>query len=242
MGLVYVRSERYEQAEPLLLKAYQLRQQRLGDLHPDTQAILRRLVRLYDAWGKAQEAEKWRAKLPTFRTVPTENLELLEGMQACAENMKKIHAAIRKYRVDKGKPPDWLSDLVPDYLTADTLFCPNDETHKAQFSLDPKLPCSYSWQFSPGPIPEGWDPTGKISFRQWRTQQSRLFGDIVPIVRCHYHGDDKVLSLSTGGQIFWAPVAWEFMFRPGYRFGDERNPSLLEQAKAAGVPQDVNQP
>jgi len=32
------------------------------------------------------------------------------------------------------------------------------------------------------------------------------------------------------------------MFRPGYRFGDELNPRLLEQAKAAGVPQDINLP
>ncbi len=45
--------------------------------------------------------------------VPEENLRIPQGMQACAVNLRRIHSAIKKYQKDKGKFPDWLSDLVP---------------------------------------------------------------------------------------------------------------------------------
>jgi hypothetical protein len=147
------------------------------------------------------------------------NLKIPEEMQTCAENFKKIYAAIKRYEMDKGKLPDWLSDLVPGYLSSEVLFCPNDPNHKARYSPDPNLPCSYSWQFSAKPIPEGWDPTGKTLYRDWKIHQVKIFGDIVPMVRCEHHG--QCLNLAFGGKIWWSPMTWEYMIKPDYRFSPD---------------------
>lgn len=148
--------------------------------------------------------------------IPEENLKIPEEMQTCTENLQKIYTAIKKYEKDKGKLPDWLSDLVPDYLSSETLFCPKDFGHKSPYSPDPKLPCSYGWQFSAKPIPPGWDPTGRTLYRDWKIQQVKLFGDIVPMVRCYHHRSKRVLNLSAGGEIWWGPLDWEYMFMPDY--------------------------
>ncbi len=163
--------------------------------------------------------------------IPEENLKISEEMQACAENLKKIQAAIKKYKNDKGKLPNWLSDLVPDYITNDALLCSDDPIHKAKYSPDPKLPCSYAWEFSSAKIPSGWDPTRRTQYRDWKTQQVEFFGDIVPMVRCHHHGSNRVLNLSAGGQIYWGRVSWEYMFKPDYRFGDELSGQPLQPVR-----------
>lgn len=37
---------------------------KLGDRHSHTQKSLNNLIELYEAWGKPEKAEEWRAKLP----------------------------------------------------------------------------------------------------------------------------------------------------------------------------------
>ena len=152
---------------------------------------------------------------PEF-AIPEENLTIPEEMQTCAAGLKKIYAAIKKFEVDKGQLPDWLSDLVPDYLGSEMLLCPEDTRHMSPYSPDPKLPCSYGWQFSAKPIPLGWDPTRGTVYRHWKVEQVKLFGDIVPMVRCYHHGSGRVLNLSAGGEIWWGPLDWEYMFRADY--------------------------
>ncbi len=176
--------------------------------------------------------------------IPKKNLQIPEEMQTCAANFRKIQAAIKKYEKDKGELPNWLSDLVPDHITNDALLCSNDPRHKAKYSPDPKLPCSYAWEFSSARIPSGWDPTRRTLYRDWKTQQVRLFGDVVPMVRCHHHGSNRVLNLSTAGQIYWGKLDWEKMFKPDYRFGDEspeRQRRVIQpagQLRIAGVVRD----
>jgi len=160
------------------------------------------------------------AKETAKYVIPEENLEIPEEMQACAANLREISAAIKEYERDKGTLPNWLSDLIPDYLSNEVLFCPRDAGHRSQFSPDPRLPCSYSWEFSAKPIPTGWDPTGKTLYRDWKAQQVKLFGDIVPMIRCNHHGE-QCLNLTAGGQIYWGQLNWEYMFKRDYRFGDE---------------------
>jgi len=231
---VYYHQGRYEEAEALLLKTVEAWERVLGKDHPDTVKTMNLLVALYEAWGKPEEGQKWRVGLSeseaegakvevTQYVIAEENLKIPELLQACSANLEKIYAAINRYRKDKGKLPDWLSDLAPDYLGEETLLCPSDPDYKAQYSPDPKLPCSYSWELSSDQIPVGWDPTRRTLYRDWKTQQAKLFGDVVPMVRCHHHGDQKVLNLSMGGQIYWGRLDWEYMFKPDYRFGDERS-------------------
>jgi hypothetical protein len=164
--------------------------------------------------------------------IPEKNLQISEDMQTCAANFRKIQAAIRKYKMDKGELPNWLSDLVPDYLSKKYLLCPNDPIHKSRYSPDPKLPCSYAWEFSSDLIPAGRDPTRRMVNRDWKTQQLKLFGDIVPMVRCMHHGyNNRVLNLSTGGQIYWGDLNWEETFKSDYRFGDESRSQLSQPVR-----------
>ena len=61
-GMCLVELGQYEQAEPLLLKAYP----RLPPLpNADAEDTIGYLVKLYDALGKPEQAAEWRAKLPT---------------------------------------------------------------------------------------------------------------------------------------------------------------------------------
>ncbi len=152
-------------------------------------------------------------------TIPKENLEIPEAMQACAKNLRKIHDAIAKYQKEKDQAPNWLSVLVPTYLSAETLLCSNDPQHVSQYWPDPKLPCSYGYELSPTVLSAAWSAAG-MACRDWKAQQIKLFGDVVPIVRCLHHGS-SVLNLSAGGQIYIGPVYWEPMFIAGYQLGDE---------------------
>ena len=179
------------------------------------------LVLMFIAVGcKKEEPESPSEAAAAKFVIPEVNLQIPDELQPCAANLREIYGAIKKYEKDKGQLPNWLSDLVPDYLGKETLLCPNDPTHTTPGSPDPNLPCSYLWEFSSDRIPSFWDPTGKTLYRDWKTQQVKLFGDIVPMVRCHHHGSE-VLNLSVAGQAWWSPLIWESMFKPDYRFGDE---------------------
>jgi len=156
---------------------------------------------------------------PARRTVPEQNLQIPDEMQACAANLRKISAAIKKYEKDKGKMPDWLSDLVPDYLDKDSLLCPTTGTVKTLTWPDPKLPCSYVYEFSPTRVSSGWGAVSGMVCRDWKARQVTFFGDGVPAVRCT-HGS-RSLNASAGGQVYWSFGTWEFVFMPDYRRGDE---------------------
>ena len=151
--------------------------------------------------------------------ISKENLQIPDDMQACSTNLRIIQEAIDEYKKDKGKLPDWLSDLVPDYISQEILLCPNDLKQRAKYSPDAKLPCSYSWEMSP--LPNTWDPTRKTSYYDWKMEQAKTVGNVVPIIRCHHHGTNEVLNLSLSGQIYRSPLDWERMFKVDYRFIDD---------------------
>jgi hypothetical protein len=169
---------------------------------------------------QAMEAEP-RAPTACAYVIPVLNLQLADDMEACAANLRGIYAAIKKCEKEKGRLPDWLSDLVPEYLSKERLLCPTDPERKSRYYPDPGLPCSYTFEFSPDPVPGGWDnPTGIATCREWKATQVKLFGDVVPLTRCFHHGSEA-LNLSVRGRIYWSDVNWEFTFKPDYRLGDE---------------------
>jgi hypothetical protein len=57
---------RYEEAEPLAKNCYESRSAKFGPEHIFTQEVVQVLVRLYDSWGKPEQAKQWRAKLPSY--------------------------------------------------------------------------------------------------------------------------------------------------------------------------------
>ncbi len=66
---LHMRQVRYDRADRLLVEAVEGRRLKLGDIHPHTQESLNNLIELYEAWGKAEKAEEYRAKLPQTKAV-----------------------------------------------------------------------------------------------------------------------------------------------------------------------------
>ena len=67
VGAAMLGQQKYAEAEPLLVAGYDGMAQRHAKIPPNAKVrlteALDRLVHLYDAWGKPEEAAKWRAKL-----------------------------------------------------------------------------------------------------------------------------------------------------------------------------------
>ena len=69
LGTLYKNQSRFDKAESFLLRAIWGRRFMLGDEHPDTLEAWNSLIDLYEAWGKPDEAAKWRANLPRTKAV-----------------------------------------------------------------------------------------------------------------------------------------------------------------------------
>ena len=69
LALLYIEQSRYDEAEPLAITCYQGRSTKFGPEHVFTQDAIQILIKLYKAWGKPGEAEKWSAKLPRKQDV-----------------------------------------------------------------------------------------------------------------------------------------------------------------------------
>jgi len=67
--ILYKKQGNFNKAELLLLEAVEGRRLKLGDTHPHTLESLNNLIALYEAWGKPEKAEQWRAKLTQTEAV-----------------------------------------------------------------------------------------------------------------------------------------------------------------------------
>jgi hypothetical protein len=63
-AVLYKEQPRYDEAEKYLPEAFEVRRLKLGDTHPHTLESWHNLIALYEAWGKPEKANEWRAKLP----------------------------------------------------------------------------------------------------------------------------------------------------------------------------------
>jgi hypothetical protein len=132
--------------------------------------------------------------------------------EGCIRNLKIIYEAIQNYRTDHKDIPNWLSDLVPHYIhDANALICPLcKRTGEIESGIlaDPKIPCSYLYEFCPLPLGKMDAPDNPTKTRrEWKQRQMGLVGSIVPMVRCRHHG--VVLNLAFDGRIYESPASWE---------------------------------
>jgi hypothetical protein len=140
--------------------------------------------------------------------------------KACRVQLNRIYGAITEYRNQHGNsPPDKLSDLAPDHLPSKALVCPyvrgrgGLRTWTKQFrELSPDAFTSYSYEFPPVPLHHyEWRGVPAKTRRDWKEQQSKEAGPIVPIVRCHDHR--PFLNLAVGGTIYeTSTIIWETNF------------------------------
>jgi hypothetical protein len=130
----------------------------------------------------------------------------------CIRNLKLIYEAIQAYRGEHKDIPNWLSDLVPQYLNdASGLICPvckRTGQVESPGLADPKVPCSYLYEFCPVPLGKRDAPANPTKTRrEWKRRQMGLAGSVVPIVRCRHHG--VVLNLAFDGRIYESGTMWE---------------------------------
>jgi hypothetical protein len=157
----------------------------------------------------------------------------LEEIQGCRERMVFIFKAIIKFHEDHKRLPRFLSDLVPDYCSAETLTCPAKnrvgnsdwarEKLRDEALHDPECPSStYSYEF----IDKYWQDTS-IKFYEYKNAQRDYLdlhsgnGRRVPIVRCFMHGPNAVVNISLDGKVTIGGQDWE---------DDFANPSALYPA------------
>jgi hypothetical protein len=129
--------------------------------------------------------------------------------EGCIRNLKVIYDAIQAYQMDHKDIPNWLSDLVPQYLNdANVLVCPvckRTGAAEAPPLADPNLPCSYLYEFCPLPLNK--PQAANVTRREWKRRQMGLVGSVVPIVRCRHH--TPLLNLAYDGRIYDSPGNWE---------------------------------
>lgn len=134
--------------------------------------------------------------------------------ERCLHNLKLIGQALQSYRQDRGEVPQWLSELVPTYLPDVTaLTCPVSRRTGRMESpalADPKVPCSYLFEFSPAPLGNEAPSFSNRTRREWRMRQLEVLGPRVPVVRCRLH--DPHLNLGLDGVTYESPPVWETLF------------------------------
>ncbi len=135
--------------------------------------------------------------------------------EECYTNLERIYAAILAYRKDHGQMPDWLSDLVPHYLSdTNCLVCPalarTGVSIRTWLTTDPKIITSYSYEFS-AQANQYQDPLGLAApgdtMKSWKTKQLAHYGNLVPVLRCAAHGE--VLNITYAGQRWETDTSWE---------------------------------
>lgn len=161
------------------------------------------LVGICAAWPAASRAQS--------NTIAEEKKLEAAEKEACSKNLRLIYDAIQAYQTDHKDLPNWLSDLVPQYLDdPNVLTCPVcKRTGRAETSnlADPKITSSYLYEFCPLPLGSTapGDPTR--TRREWKRRQMGLVGAVVPIVRCRHH--PQALNLAFDGKIYDSPPSWE---------------------------------
>jgi hypothetical protein len=133
--------------------------------------------------------------------------------EGCIRNLKTLYTAIEAFQRDRKALPNWLSDLVPQYLPdTNALICPvcrrTGQTEKPPLA-DPKLPCSYLFEFCPVPLVLAGPNAPTPTRQEWKRRQMGLVGSIVPVVRCRHH--TPVLNLAFDGNIYESPGSWELL-------------------------------
>ncbi len=132
----------------------------------------------------------------------------------CKANLSKIYEAIKAYEKDHKDLPNWLSDLVPDYVAdVNVLTCPVcKRTGKTEGPplADPKIAASYLFEFCPVPLGSMAPKAPTKTRRDWKRRQTEVLGPEVPLVRCRHH--KPVLNLGQDGKIYESGTSWELNF------------------------------
>ena len=157
----------------------------------------------------------------------------------CRKNLRLIWEAIQAYRQKNKDIPNWLSDLVPDYLAdSDVLLCPVSKRFGLIYNIgipDPERRSSYHYEFCPRPV-EVWGGSTR-TMREWKRRQMGLLGGRVPIVRCHFHRAS--LNLGFDGEIYESALDWEDQFTDRINLDDLTPARLFASERPVQAPSNA---
>ena len=141
--------------------------------------VLSLLIASTNAEGQGQKSNE----VPIFTAEQNE-----KHIEICTQNLLAIGKAIQAYQDEHDDYPEWLSDLNdPKYLpNPKVLLCPADRGGgEAIFTanIDPKMPVSYGYQFHP-------------EYREGKTEERLMYGDVLPLVRCRHHANREFQCLN----------------------------------------------
>ena len=138
-----------------------------------------------------------KSKTQNFKITQEEN-----NINRCTQNLTTIGRAVKSYLCDNDDYPKWLSDLHPNYIQdTNILLCPADSENGEvffSFNEDKKLSISYDYQFHP-------------EYREEKSEQRLIYGDVIPLVRCRHHKNNEFdcLNLSFSLEVFTSSGIWE---------------------------------
>jgi hypothetical protein len=139
--------------------------------------------------------------------------------EADRQHMRQLHTGLFEYKKIHGHFPERLSQLVPDFVSADVLESPRNDKDGQNHNLgdhpDPgnKKP-GYGFEFSNVVFRDG------RTFEEIKEVQRAEWGDAVPILRAF--GYEKVINMSYGGDLYETALNWEW------------DPATLDVTKARG--------
>jgi hypothetical protein len=124
------------------------------------------------------------------------------------DHMKQLHkgilAFVKKYR----HYPEQLSQLVPEFVSADVLRSPRKKTNQSNSAFamehaDPGIDKpSYAFEFSNIEYRDG------RTFAEIKEVQRTEWGDVVPMLRSFAY--DKVINISCRGDVYETRLNWEW--------------------------------
>ena len=127
-----------------------------------------------------------------------------EAREQDIAQMKRVWEALMSYKKAKGRLPDTLSELVPEFLNEPKLLVsPIDDGELANGPLtkkEAKFPSSYGYEWGPQKF-------GELTFTEVKTCQVEEYGPVVPLLRCFLHS--PVLNLAHDGTFYETDTNWE---------------------------------
>ncbi len=134
-------------------------------------------------------------------------LPTAEDKKTDKAQMLQIWKALQAYKEAKGNFPDYLSDLVPDFLPDKEVLLSPDEKAKPRNGEnpydDPKLPCSYMYLLSAAK-----SPPGNLPIREMAKALIDEFGPAMPILQ-RFSPAGLNLSVSYAGDYFESQPMWQ---------------------------------
>ena len=123
------------------------------------------------------------------------------------EHLTKIRAGIFAYKTKYGNYPEYLTQLVPEFVSGETLISPHkkaDARDAADFDhQDPGLAKpSYGYEFSNLVFRDG------RTFAEIKEVQRAEWGDAIPLLRCFAYG--TVMNMAYGGDVYETALNWEW--------------------------------